>query len=158
VNGFLQAVHDEIETLWTGYQSNVGNRLEALVDGQPFLYYYPVTQDPFTVYNTNAFLIGRVSDPDLRRLIVMTYARGRGLLESFRLNNDYVGKFDHWHLMSGQPGINGEFCKNNAQTYWNSAQQYAKSLKIAHSEVKSLQEQLLRTLRQMGVTTKAKQN
>ena len=43
----MQALLDEIETLWDRYTDTLGNQIETLPDGQPFLYYYPVFQDYF---------------------------------------------------------------------------------------------------------------
>jgi hypothetical protein len=43
IKGFLQAVHDEIETLWDTYQTGIGVQLEALQEGYALLVYYPVT-------------------------------------------------------------------------------------------------------------------
>ena len=80
--GILQAIHDEIETLWDNYMDGIGHHTEALADGQPLNIYYPVTQEYFTVYNTNAFFIGRIRDHDLRKLIVSTYSKARGLIDS----------------------------------------------------------------------------
>lgn len=77
LKGLLQAIHDEVETLWDGYVRSAGAQIEALGDVQPMLMYWPITQDYFTIYNTNAFCIGRIKDHDLRKAIVLTYARAR---------------------------------------------------------------------------------
>src|SRR5436309_10905758 len=47
IQAFLQAIHDEIETLWDEYQNQVGIQLEVLPEGNAFLFYYPITQDYF---------------------------------------------------------------------------------------------------------------
>lgn len=96
IKGFLQAIHDEIETLWEIYEADMGVQLEALHDGNPLLVYYPVMQEYFTVYNTNGFLIGHVEDPDLRKLIIQVYSKARGLIDSYKMNNDMVGKLEYW--------------------------------------------------------------
>ena len=152
INGFLQAVHDEVETLWESYQTGVGVQLEALSEGYALLMYYPVTQDYFTVYTTNGYLIGHVTDPDLRRLIVQVYSKARGLIDSYRMNNEFVGKIEHWQLMLSE-GPN-EHYQRNRDAYLNNAQQYARRLRQSHDELKQLTGQLLRSLRQMGVISK----
>jgi hypothetical protein len=74
--GVLQAVHGEIETLWDIYMDGIGLHLEALPNGQALNTYYPVTQEYFTVYSTNAFFIALIRDNDLRnRLDVLQGAR-----------------------------------------------------------------------------------
>lgn len=59
----LQAIHDEIETLWNAYMEGIGKETEALPDGQPLNMFWPVTQDYFTVYNTNAFFYRKSTKP-----------------------------------------------------------------------------------------------
>lgn len=65
--GVLQGIHDEIETLWDSYLSTVGSHVESLREGNALMLYWPVTQDYFTIYNSNASLIGKISDHDLRK-------------------------------------------------------------------------------------------
>ena len=99
INAFIHAVMAEVETLWETYYESAGKRLEALEKGKAFMYFYPISQDYFTVYNGNAFFIGRIGNPRLRRTIVEAYTKARGLIDSFRLNNDMVQKWNHLDLM-----------------------------------------------------------
>ena len=99
VSAFVHAVMAEVETLWDSYYEGAGRRLEALEKGKAFMYYYPISQDYFTIYNGNSFLIGRVGNARLRRTIVEAYTKARGLIDSFRLNNDMVQKWNHLDLM-----------------------------------------------------------
>lgn len=149
VRAFLQAVHDEIETLWDTYQEGIGVQLESLQDGHGLLFYYPVTQEYFTVYNGNAFLIGHVEDADLRKLIVQVYAKARGLIDSYRMNNDMLGKLEYWSNLHKETG--NKVYEQNAQGQFAAMQAYAAKLKKSHKELKDLSGQLLRTLRKMGV-------
>ena len=152
LHGILQAIHDEIETLWDNYVDGIGHQLEALADSQPLNLYWPVTQEYFTVYNTNAFFIGRIQDHDLRKLIVSTYSKARGLIDSYRLNNDLVQKHEHayWIYQETQNQIH----KANAASRYAALTNYAKSLKKGHTEVKTQVQQLLRELRKKGVLNK----
>ena len=95
IQGFLQAIHDEIETIYERYQETMGSRLESLPDGSALTFYYPVVSDFFSVYNGNTFLIGRIPNNDLRKQIIRTYTLSKGMVDSFRLNNDLVYKFEH---------------------------------------------------------------
>ena len=97
--GLLQSFHDEIETIWESYHGNAGAQIEALEDGHPFLMYWPITQDYFTVYNANAFFIGRIKDHDLRKAIIATYTKARGLIDTFRMNNDFVQKYEYAYIL-----------------------------------------------------------
>lgn len=84
VKSLLQSLHDEIETLWETYMKGIGVKLEALSDKQPFHYYYTATQEYFSVYTGNSFLIGQIDNNDLRKAIITTYTYARGLIDSYR--------------------------------------------------------------------------
>jgi len=95
IQGLLQAIHDEVETVFERYQENMGAKLESLKDGEALLLYYPLVSDFFTVYNGNSFLLGRIPDNDLRKQIIKTYTLAKGMVDSYRLNK----------LASSIPGI-----------------------------------------------------
>jgi len=154
IHGFLQGIHDEIETLWDAYLDGIGTRVETLKDKEPLNMYWPVTQEYFTIYNNNAFLIGRIQDHDLRKEIVSTYSKARGLIDSFRLNNDLVHKFEHAFWVYQE--TNNEVHKANAEAYQASLIEYAEHLKKAHKELKSNVAELLRSLRKKGVLAQYK--
>ncbi len=149
VFGFLQGVHDEIETLWDNYQEKVGARVESLQQGQPFQYYWAVTQEYFTIYTENAHLIGMVDEHDLRKQIVSTYARAKGLIDSYRLNNELVHKYEQAALIYAE--TEEEAHAQQANAIMQGLVTYAVSLKQSHSEVKSDVNILLRSLRKKGV-------
>lgn len=150
--GILQAIHDEIETLWDIYIDAIGHQLEALADGQPLQMYWPVIQEYFTVYNTNAFFIGRIQNHDLRKLIVSTYSKSRGLIDSYRLNNDLVQKHEHayWFFQETQNQIH----KKNAESHFVALVNSAKALKESHAGVKKQVQELKRALLKEGIFTK----
>jgi hypothetical protein len=99
VKAFVHAIMVEVETLWAAYYEGAGKRLEALEKGKAFMYFYPISQDYFTVYNGSAFLVGKIEHARLRRAIVETYTKARGLIDGFTLNNDMVQKWNHLDLM-----------------------------------------------------------
>lgn len=147
--GVMQALHDEIESLWENYLQGVGNQIEVLPDDKPLALYWPVTQDYFTVYTTNAFFIGRIADHDLRKLIVSTYSKARGLIDSYRLNNDFFQKFEHAHWLFQE--TKNPAHEKSAKSQFMTLTNYAKSIKKAHEEVKKQVQDLLRALRKAGV-------
>jgi hypothetical protein len=152
LKGILQAMHDEVVTLWDAYMDGIGHQIEALPDGKPLNMYWPVTQEYFTVYNTNASIIGRIQDHDLRRLIVSTYTNARGLIDSYRLNNDLVQKHERAVLIFQE--TNNPTHKANAVAYYGSMVEYAGKLKKRHQAIKHQTQQLLRALRKEGVLSK----
>jgi hypothetical protein len=102
--GFVQAVLAEIHTLWDAYYESAGKKIELLEKGRPFMDYYPISEDYFSVYSANSFLVGRIHDPRLRKAIVESYTKARWLIDSYRLNNDMVQKFYHIDLMRQDGG------------------------------------------------------
>lgn len=149
IKGLLQAIHDEIETIFERYQETMGSRLESLADGQPLLFYYPLVSDFFTVYNGNSFLLGRIQDNDLRKQIIKTYSLGKAIVDSFRMNNDLIQKFEYWDQIFQES--KNEVHKQKALAMFASLIQYAKGLKTTHQQLKEESSQLLRSLRKHGV-------
>ncbi|MCA2019180.1 hypothetical protein LDJ79_23985 [Vibrio tritonius] len=149
ISGLLQALHDEIETVYERYQDIMGARLETLPDGEALTFYYPLVSDFFTVYNGNSFLIGRIPSNDLRKQIIKTYTLAKGIVDSFRLNNDLVGKFELANKIYEES--QQEIHKQQAIAHYKSLIEYAKNLKTTHSELKREVSKLLRELRKNGV-------
>lgn len=149
IQGVLQAIHDEIETVFERYQETMGAKLESLKDGEALLLYYPLVSDFFTVYNGNSFLIGRIPDNDLRKQIIKTYTLAKGMVDSFRMNNDLNQKFEYWHQVFQES--KSEVHQQKAAAHFVALVEYAKSLKNSHQQMKSEAAQLLRSLRKHGV-------
>ena len=149
LHGLLQAIHDEIETLWDQYINGIGNHLEVLLDGQPLLLYYPATQDYFTIYSGNASFIGQIQNNDLRKAIVTTYSKGRAILDSYRMNNEILQKYEHWSWMHHE--TQNLVHKAKAEAEHTSLVCYAHTLKNYHQNLKERIQTLLRMLRKEGV-------
>ena len=81
IQGLLQAIHVEIETIYDRYQETMGSRLETLAEGDALNFYYPVVSDFFSVYNGSTFLIGRIPNNDLRKQIIKTYTLSKRSLK-----------------------------------------------------------------------------
>lgn len=156
IKGLLQAIHDEIETVYDRYQETMGSRLEALGDGGALTFYYPLVSDFFSVYNGNTFLLGRIADNDLRKQIIKTYTLSKGMVDSFRLNNDLVQKLEHSNKVFGE--TQQEIHKQHAIAHYSSLVEYAKSLKQSHQVLKQEIANLLRVLRKHGVLSETGNN
>lgn len=153
IRGLLQAIHDEVETVYDRYQETMGSRLESLGDGGALALYYPLVSDFFSVYNGNSFLIGRIPDNDLRKQIIKTYTLSKGMVDSFRLNNDLVQKFEHSNKVFEE--TQQEVHKQHAIAHYNALVEYAKTLKQGHAALKQEVSNLLRVLRKHGVLSEA---
>lgn len=149
ISGLLQAIHDELETVFDRYQETIGSKLESLEENGALAFYYPLVSDFFTVYNGNSFLIGRIPNNDLRKQIVKTYTLNKGMVDSFRLNNDLVAKLEFSEKLYQES--NNEVHKQQAIAHYNSLVVYAKILKEEHKSLKQEVSLLLRELRKNGV-------
>jgi hypothetical protein len=155
IRGLLQAIHDEMETIYDRYQETMGSKLETLGEGQALATYYPLVSDFFTVYNGNAFLIGRIPDNDLRKQIIKAYTLSKGMVDSFRLNNDLVQKFEFSNKVFEE--TQQEIHKQQAIAHYNALIEYAKTLKKSHFSLKQEISTLLRMLQKHGVLSEANQ-
>lgn len=154
IKGLLQSIHDEIETVFDRYQETMGTRVELLRDGEALLFYYPLVSDFFSVYNGNAFLIGRIPNNDLRKRIIQTYTLSKGMIDSFRLNNDLVGRFEFATKLFQES--NSEVHKQQADAHHLTLIEYARTLKDHHIALKAEITNLLRELRKNGVLNETK--
>ena len=149
IAGLLQSIHNEIETVFDRYQESMGARLESLNDGGALIYYYPLVSDFFTVYNGNSFLIGRIPNNDLRKQIIKTYTLAKGMVDSFRMNNDLVSKWEFSEKLYAES--KNDVHKEQAIAHFASLIDYAKTLKESHKTLKTEVSNLLRELRKHGV-------
>lgn len=99
VEGVIQSIYDEIETVYGGYIQSIGRFVEELKPGGSLMVHYHVSEDYFTIFNSNAVLIGKIDNSELRSLIVNTYTKGKMLLDSFRLNNDILSRYEHQSIL-----------------------------------------------------------
>jgi hypothetical protein len=83
----IQAIYAELISLAEIYRNEFLEEWEKFSSGETFSTYYPITQDYFTVYNSNAFLIGQIPDDELRAAIVKAYVLAKGLIDSHLMNN-----------------------------------------------------------------------
>lgn len=142
LKGVLQAFHTELQTLWERYLSTAGKKVEDLSPGNPLLMYWPITQDYFTIYSTNARKIGEIEDPRLRSLLVTAYTRSRGLIDSFRMNNELNSKYEHFTALANSTRSQIDIANQNA--YLKALKDYSSTLKEQHNELKQTIELLLR--------------
>lgn len=149
ISGLLQAIHDEIETVFERYQESMGARLESLDDRDGLIYYYPLVSDFFNVYNGNSFLIGRIPNNDLRKQIIKTYTLAKGMIDSYRMNNDLKSKWEFSDKLYAES--QQEIHKNQAIAHSSALIDYAKALKESHKTLKQEVLTLLRDLRKNGV-------
>lgn len=100
---FVEAICEEVQAAWGGYCIEIHPALQALPDGQHFGVIYPILTETFTIYNNGASMVGKIDDPELRRMIVKTYALARSMISSFQLNNSMLTEYKQLSLLYRQP-------------------------------------------------------
>ena len=146
IAGYLGALHAEITVLWTSYNTRVRPALNAVTDGQVFDFKWPARYDYFTVYNTNAHLLGRVPGPDLRNLIVTTYTATKGMLDSLQYNGEAVQALTDLQGLAGPEHLSRkvQIASSNAALV-----EYSRGLKASDLELAGLVGALLPQLEVM---------
>jgi hypothetical protein len=136
VHGVLLGIRAEIVTLWEIYSGEFGSILEELKDGEAFLYHYPLHQNYFSVYESNAPFFGQIPDDQLRKAIVTTYLKGRGLIDSHLYNNQLIEKYGELQRLREETGS----ARYNLQidAALENLNGYAKFLKDSYFEMRTL--------------------
>lgn len=134
LQGFYRAILVETETLWTVYQETMGHVVESLQSGNPLAYYYPVTQDYFTVYGNNTGLIGRIPERKLLDILVKTHVEAQALLDSYKMNNEMLSRLQHWDILSGES--KNETYQAKLNLIYNALVSYAAEIQKRHYALK----------------------
>jgi hypothetical protein len=144
IEGFLDSILEEVETVWRVYQDRVGHRVEGLGPNDGLFYVFPVFSDFFSVYHGTTFAISRVNDIELRRAIVRTYTLSKGLLDSYRLNNLFMENLSRLQALQAD---NDPLVARSIQQTAQQIQGYGPSLKEIHMEVKKSVDDVVNRLR-----------
>lgn len=142
---FLLAIKAEVETIWTGYEHEVGHRVGALQPGEGLPVTYRLRQQYFTVYDTNAQYLGHVEDDELRSAIVRTYTLAKGLIDTHLVNNDLLERMNAVAVtIYGTPQqLIAQQEKLIASENW---QAFGTELKTAYQQTKQSMERLVQLL------------
>jgi hypothetical protein len=92
VRGFVRSIADELDSVWSRYNVEIGPHLRSLEDGKPAIP-FPLHQSYFAVFDTNASLLGRIPDEELGKQIISTYVEAKGFVDSMRYYERLVIKY-----------------------------------------------------------------
>lgn len=145
VQNMLDAMGVELGTLWAFHMRRVGGMVEALQPGQALEFYYPLTQDYFTVYNSNAAKIGLIPDPELRAMLVTCYNKCKKVVDGFKYNNEL---YRDWRDQSDLPSSSSE--QQKIKNKYHALVSYGEVIRADHFELKGYMEELLRLLNKRG--------
>jgi hypothetical protein len=134
IRHLLRSLRDEISVVVEGFEKRNGKLLMEGKQGEAFWYQIPVPDRPFPVYESSVDRIGKIPNDELRRLIVIGYGRALGVVQSIRMNNIIVSKFeqaDHWSNV-----YNDDVHGGLRLSALNAANTYGDTLREIYSEAK----------------------
>lgn len=143
-DAFVQSIRTEVDVLWDRYMETAGSRLIALPEGEPFLLYYPVSHDYFTVYNTSCDMVGKIANPSLRSSIVRTYTLAKALLDAYAFINASLVEFKRLKLLFDE--TRNPVYGNEASAALGSIGEMTKALREIHKKVESSIQEMRRLI------------
>ena len=149
----LQGFHSELKALWERYIDSVGKEIENLPADEPWLKYWSITHDYFILFNSNASMIGKIQNEELREKIIFVYIRAKGIIDSFRMNNELNQKVENLAFTIEQLG-NGPLRSQanvSQKAYLKGMSSYANTIKKQHYELKEALEDLLPKLKKASI-------
>lgn len=144
INATIEAIKTELVCLLERYDQTIGKLVETLKDNESFLYYYYATEDYFTIYNQNSSLIGQISDACLRKNIISVYINIKGLLETYKINNGLIDKYQYYKNLFLE--TENKIYEQQRQAYHTSLLDYFPYIKEGHDQTKVLGTQLIRDI------------
>lgn len=144
VQSILDALAVEIDTLWSFHMDRIGAMIEGWKPGAAnrMEFYYPLTQDYFTVYHMNANRLGQIRDAGLRKAIVVCYNKCKKVVDGFKYNNELYREYvDALNLPEHTERYGTLVAVRRAKL-----EEYAVLLREDHFEVKTYVEDMLNRL------------
>ncbi|PNE56311.1 hypothetical protein A8H39_10910 [Paraburkholderia fungorum] len=89
---FVQAVRDEVETVWNDYDAVIRQTLLETEEGRPYVAFTPPLNDTMVIYRANPGRLGKVDDEELRKHIVAVYVSLTGVFNGFALNSQAISE------------------------------------------------------------------
>src|SRR6185436_7770748 len=146
IHALLQGLRDEIACFLEGARRTPVRPIEAAPEGKPYEGLFTASQDYFTVYHKNADLVMQIDDADLRRNIILTYNRAKGLLDTVTMNRLYLERYHY--LQSTFLKTKDSSVQAESEDYRSALIEIAAQLKKADIDFKSAASQSLEMLAQ----------
>jgi hypothetical protein len=89
---FVQAIRDEVNTVWNDYAAVIRQALLETEQGKPYVAFTPPLNDTIVIYRANLGRLGKVDDDELRKCIVAVYVSLTGVFNGFALNSRAIGE------------------------------------------------------------------
>lgn len=85
--GVLQSIKSELEALFDNTKQNLGKQIAALEPGNGLFTLFPITNEPFKIYNALIPKLGIIPDEALRTKVVKCYATAESFVATVQHNN-----------------------------------------------------------------------
>ncbi|SDV49846.1 hypothetical protein [Chitinasiproducens palmae] len=144
----LQSISSEFETVLELYKLAVGNRISGLPDTGPVDLLWIAGSQYFPIYTANAAAIGTLDDHDLRQAVIIAYSRAQGLIDTFRMNNELLLRYDAAHVHHSLAP--SDAARLLEQERLSALVLYGPSVRRAHQGLSEAVENALRLLRRHG--------
>lgn len=89
----LRAIRCELEALDELYYAGIGSDLTKTEDGSPLKVRFALSEEFYTVFNSNAVHLGKV-DAQIAKQIVKVYMLVKAQIENLRINNTMLDELD----------------------------------------------------------------
>jgi hypothetical protein len=158
IKGVVQAIYTELSCLWIIYRDEFMEEWENLLPDKPLKIYYPVTQDYFTIFNSNSAQIGQIPHEELRTAIVKAYLNAKGLVDAHRLNNRILD--DITYMENQLAGSLSDFMtstglRDRLTTLRAELVNYTPQLRSSYEGARDSVENVLRLIEELGYITVA---
>lgn len=100
---FVQAIRDEVETVWNDYSEQTTTHLLATLEGQIYDSFVPNLTEMLIIYRASPARLGRIEDDELRKLIVMSYVGLTSHFNSLTVNTQVLVETEQLRSSSDAP-------------------------------------------------------
>ena len=92
---FVQAIQAEAEALWILVNRDIAPAVRAIDVQRPMIAKFVISDGYFSVYDSNAVMLGLVDDRNARKNIVKTFIAARAFVDTIKTNNLLVERYEH---------------------------------------------------------------
>ena len=136
VSNMLAGMTAELVAIEVRYNATAGAEIEKTKTDEAVKFYFPVTQDYFSVFHANAANLGELQDDDLRAEIILGYTKLKGFVDTFRMNNRFYEDYSKAAADHSQNTSHAELANK-----YKAAEQalcvYGNKIREAHKEFKT---------------------
>jgi ABC-type nickel/cobalt efflux system permease component RcnA len=132
----LQSLREELSVMSEGMKYSIGNIMDRDLPNGIIPVTWRPEVDAYVIYNSICERIGRVPDQNLRRGIIRTYARLKGVVLSFRLNADLLEQLQQAEVERNEKPTSEYYTRNYERAH-SRLHNLAKGLQQAYRETMS---------------------